>query len=308
MTEITPEPEKVKQANSLVQARYDLSAWELNIFILMLYEMKLARFEKNYYQVSLEKLAKYTPGLNITHVKDAAEKLSRRTLKIQNGEKWLVAPFVSSCEYLMGYLEIGVDSKLLKHYQDLEKYTVYELQTALSVRSKYTKRIYQLISQYKHLGHYITRVDELKMLLGLINEKTGKEEYKMWTSFKERVLDVAKRELFETGELAFTWRVHQKQGKKITHLYFEIIKTAPEKKTPPDPQVIDYLTKTLKLVNWQAERIAERVSPPDIEVTINNIKNAYRLGQVRNIGAYSAMTFDNHFKLGFKNGAPETEA
>jgi plasmid replication initiation protein len=296
--------EIVKESNAMVQARYDLSATELNIIILLLHAMKQKGFSGRYFDVDLQKLQSYVPGVKFHHVKQSARKLMTSVFEVKSADKWIALAFISSMEYKKSgspYLEIGVDPKVMPYYQDLEQYTTFQLETALKVSSKYTKRLYQILSQFKNTGYYVVRIQDLKRILGLIDEKTGKEQYKSFTLFKDRVLETAKKELQKEGDLSFTYRVQDKAGKKVLSLYFEIFQEKIPMSGILESQLFGTLTNEYQLADWQARIVLARVPTPEIEATLKEIVSIYRSNpaSIRNLGGYTAKVFSNNFNLDF---------
>lgn len=96
---------------------------------------------------------------------------------------------------------------------------------ALNLPSKYAKRMYEMLSQFKDTGMMQITVEELKKRLGLIDLETGKERYKDFAWFKRYVLDIAQKELAEHTDISSTYTA-KKTGKKYTHLEFQIKYTA----------------------------------------------------------------------------------
>ena len=90
-----------------------------------------------------------------------------------------------------------------------------------ALRSKYSKRIYKMLSQFKSPGVMHISVEELKKRLKLLDSKTGKEKFKDWTIFVKKVLEVAKREINEFADLRFTYEAKE-TGRKFTNLEFKI--------------------------------------------------------------------------------------
>ena len=139
--------------------------------------------------------------VNYSSFKKATEKLLSRILEgtLSNGNLLQVA-FVSSAEYIAnkGLIEIELSQKILPYYLNLtEKFTTFELEIALNLNSIYSKRIYELISQYKNLPNKSFKISlkTLKETLGVIELKTGKDKYENFSIFKKNVLDTAFKEI-----------------------------------------------------------------------------------------------------------------
>ena len=89
----------------------------------------------------------------------------------------------------------------------------------MSLRSKYSKRLYEMLRQHKEKGMFEITVDELKYRFSLKDDKTKKETYPTWTLFKKQVLDIPQSELEVLADITFTYEA-KKTGRRFTHLTF----------------------------------------------------------------------------------------
>lgn len=315
----TKENQTVKQTNILTQGRYDITATEMNIFICLLYEMKRKNFTGLYYTVDVDELVNINNDKK-QHILDAAKSLMSRQYEkveiIDNVKKTTICNFISSAEFFMGKLEIGLDQKILSEYiQISNNYTEYEIRTALQASSKYTKRIYQLLSQFKNapaatgsqFPNYFVDILELKQMLGVVDTRTGKDKFLNFGVFRSNVLEVAKNELEKlNSDLKFNWHVAQKRGKRVTHLRFEIIymKSNDQLFINSDAeQIYKLLTKTYMLSDWQVRIILKNCTIPEIRETISVLwqKVSDRHNPIKNIGGYAASVFDQKYNLNLTN-------
>ena len=119
-------------------------------------------------------------------------------------------------------LRIKISKRILPYFISLrENYTLFELDIALSLKSKYAKRLYEMLSQHRRAGSFSISVEELKWRLKLIDKKKGTEQYSDFSLLRTRILDVAQEELAKHADICFTY-TPTKTGKKYTHLEFRI--------------------------------------------------------------------------------------
>ena len=85
-----------------------------------------------------------------------------------------------------------------------------------ALESKYQKQMYLLISQWKRMGKYTTKVD------ALMESFKVPESMKRWSEFKIKVLDASAKAFFEKSDVVFEWKVTGKKGKKIDEITFYI--------------------------------------------------------------------------------------
>ena len=164
---------------------------------------------------------------------------------------------------------------------------------ALSLDSKYSKRIYEMMAQYRNLGELKIDVTELKRRLSLYNEKSGVEQYKNWADFERRILLVAQNEMNEKTDLRVTYKTI-KQGRRISTLHFYI-------KAEGRQMAIDYKDETaavfgrlvteFKLRKDQANAVIANCSGPDIAKRLYEIRLMYSDSKIKNLGAYTAKVF-----------------
>jgi plasmid replication initiation protein len=102
-------------------------------------------------------------------------------------------------------------------------YTQAEIINFLALRSRYSKRLYEILKSYQRKGYaFIMQefdMDELKKLLAA-------EKYIRYPDFKRKVLDIALREINEFTDSYITFEVI-KTGRKYTGVKFGIQRKQP---------------------------------------------------------------------------------
>lgn len=312
--------EKKKQTlaehNDLITAHYDMSALEQDIFSLTLAQIKNEAPIDQRYRVSVKDIEELTQKrVDYTKVEKSAKKLLSRvcTIPRENGNRLNVA-MISDSEYIQGegYIEIGISSKLIPYLVGLKaNFTKYQLKMFGALRSKYSKRIYKMLSQFKNSqsknsGILWISVEELKMRLRLLDPKTRKEAFaKDWTGFVRKVLEVAKREINEFTDLRCDYEA-KKTGRKFTHLTFKIVRVPTEQlqnivtqATQEAGRLQNQLLSEFGLKDWQITDIVAYVPEVEIQSTLKDIKAKLSEGQIKNIGGYTARVFDTKYGLGF---------
>lgn len=217
----------IKQHNAITEARYEMSALEKNIFYMLLAELKDDDpKEKRYYKIDLRVLEKRMGRkLTVSTLVRASEGLVFRvyTIKKDNGGI-LDTTLVSSVQNIPeeNCIELGVGSMVRPYLLELKKdYTEFELDTALRLKSKYSKRVYEMLSQHKAEREFTISVEELKYRLALIDSKTGKDKYPGWAMFAKHILENPQKEINDQTDINFTYKL-VKTGRKFTHINFQI--------------------------------------------------------------------------------------
>lgn len=217
----------IKQHNAIIEARYDISALEKNIIYMLLAQLKDDDPpRKSYYNIDFSELEKrLNQTIPINSLVKAAEALVFRVYTIPKEEGGvLYTSLISSVENLPEHnvIQVGVSSMAKPYLLALKNnYTEFQLDMALRLKSKYAKRMYEMLSQHMEKGTMEVSVEELKYRLALKDPKTGKELYETWSMFEEHVLAVPQKELAQYTDIRFTYTV-LKTRRKYTDLVFKI--------------------------------------------------------------------------------------
>lgn len=296
--------------NALITAHYDMSASEQDIFSLVLAQLKEEDGPEQLYHVSINELEELSKKqINYQHARRTTQKLQTRlcTFVKENGNL-LDVTMISDAEYIKGegYIEIGLSPKLRPYLFNLKtNFTRYQLRMFGALRSKYSKRMYKMLSQFKSTGIMRISVAELKTRLKLLDPKTGKEAFaKNWTEFVNKVLDVAKEEVNESTDLRCSYEAH-KTGRKFTHLEFKIARVPMEQlkamhgEDPTMAELRNRLVTQFRLSDWQATDIIVHVPEQEIRKTFHEITVQLSDKRIKNIGGYTAKVFNDKYSLGF---------
>ena len=242
--------ELLRQHNAITEARYEMSALEKNIVYLLMREIKGEDPNDKEYLVNICELEKVFGVLEHKEIREATNNLLRRayTIRRDNGDI-LVVSLMTVVRYDIGAkkLAIKISSKILPYFVELKNnYTTFELDVALSLRNKYSKRLYEMLSQHKSLGEFSISVKDLKWRLDLVEENNKQEKYLKFNAFKQRVLEPAQKELAEYADISFSYEV-TKTGNKYTELKFKINPTSPQPLDKPGTQAFIYFSLAASL-------------------------------------------------------------
>ena len=294
----------IVQNNALTMARYRWTAGEQDlVYMLLLQLYKSDPVDKVYYILIKDLEAMIGKTLNYKQVKENTLKLISRVYTITEGEDILQVGMISSARYLKGEgkIAIRIDPEVRPYLFDLKtNYTKYGAFMAMTLQSMYSKRLYEILSQFKHTGIMRISIYKLKYILDLIDEKSSKETYPIWTTFAKKVLEVARKELDQYTDISFTYTV-KKQGRKFTDLEFKIISKNPQLSLDLKDLNTDFykrLTDKFKLSAWQATLLLEHIPEREIHSTLYEIQLRNISGEIKNIGGFTAHTFENKYKLG----------
>lgn len=209
----------VKQDYQLVNAKYKLSTAEIRFVMVALTQLENDDTEFTEYEIKVSELEeKLQAEQNETRLKQFAKKLLSKPLEVPTEDGFIIANWFADIEYIKGQAKFKVSfSKKLKPYLlELKKrYVSYNLKNILPLTSSYSVRIYQMLKEYEKLKIRYIKVDELMDILQVPNS------YKLYSKFKQGILQVAEKELAEHTDICFTFE-EEKEGRKVDRLILRI--------------------------------------------------------------------------------------
>ena len=294
---------EIWQDNVLTVARYEMSETEKNILYMVVAQVKPGDSELKKYQVSVNQMAEINRStrLKMEAYRQATRKLMTRIFEttLPNGD-FLQASFITSALYKKGtdIIEIGLSTEVRPFYVDLnQRYTKIQLAAAISLNSAYAKRIYEVLCMYKNMKDKTFRreLNEFKTMLSIIDQKTGKDSYPNWTIFKQKILDVAVKEINGHTDITFTFKPiygdRPGRGRKpVVEIEFEVFYQA-----KPEPaqtsNLHERLVKQFRLRPDQADTVLATHSIEVVTRQLYDIQTKAADGKVKNVGSYTAKVF-----------------
>lgn len=165
-------------------------------------------------------------------VRAALIKLQSRKLifndDYKNQELDSLAPFYR-VKMLNGIVSIGVVDEAVPFFLELKQgFTQFQLKAALSLESKYSQRLYELLcskiwregGKPNTVNHWRgVDISELRTMLGIEPNKL-----KQKSEFEDRVLKIAQNEIRQKADIDFEYKFDEdtKQGKQYTSITFTV--------------------------------------------------------------------------------------
>ena len=223
----------VKKSNYFIMnCSYDLTLVEQKIILTLAsmvhpededfksYKFRIADFMD---LVGVDDKTKYTEIPKIT------KELMKKVFEIQEGNKLIQTAWLSGAIYEKGTGEVELTfSSYLKPYMLKlnTMFTQYKLSNILSMKSKYSPRIYELLkcNEYKKQGYIEIEVVELRHLL------KAEDIYPLYADFKRYILIRTQKELNKLSDISFEFE-EIKTGRKVTSIRFYIHSTKKIEKT-----------------------------------------------------------------------------
>jgi plasmid replication initiation protein len=215
---------EIRQHNALTNARYEYTELQLDLFFFII--SKLRKDEKDtIYKLDIKELSNLTgKRYNGAYLHKATADMGSRMLEVEDAKEYRQIWMFQQIRYLKGegIIEFDLTKYVLPYlFQLKNNFTSYELAAALRLTSKYAKRIYQICSQWKDLGETKKYdLQDFKKMLGLLDEK-GNEKMERISQLREKVLDVAVKQINEHTELNVSYKL-EKRGKTFKNITFTV--------------------------------------------------------------------------------------
>lgn len=224
---------RIVQSNVITTARYEFSVIEKRILYCIINQINVG-FKNNpddykdtsgWRNVTLcikgSDLVKC--GEKTSEIRSAMQKLQKRTIEIQRDQRWSSIVFITAIDHYekTNVYKIEISRHIVPYFVELSsKFTAYYIAVALSLKSVYSQRFYELCCQYKSKKSFALDIEELRKMFAI----EGK--YQKINDMKKRVIDIPMKEIKDSfdqklSDLYFTVQP-QKQGRQIVAYEFTI--------------------------------------------------------------------------------------
>ena len=231
MASTTDEKPEVKQkvviSNKFTQnnlfTENKLKELELNIIRYCISKIKPSDIDFDWVEISARKFAAMC-GVSVSNVYATFEELAeyyvdkKDWVKLPEGKRYMA--WFSGAQYHEGRGTLSL--KLHEDFKEIlinvkPPYTSYELFCYLHTRSKYSKKLYELLHSYNNLKEVTFTIVEIREQLGAVNC------YKSNGDFITNVIERAVREINARTDLLVNYSLdYQGKGNKITNITFNI--------------------------------------------------------------------------------------
>lgn len=213
----------IVKSNDLIQkSRFDLTLSEQKIVLRLIQMIQPQDEEFKYYSFDIQEFCDICgidrlSGGNYAYIKNTIQKLRDKSFYIDIDGKEVICSWINKArlEKSSGTIEIRLDDDLIPYLLHLnDKFTVYSFYNILAMKSKYSPRLYELLKseQYKRCFNY--DLSDLKRLLNA-------ERYELYGNFKQKVLDIALKEINETTDIYVEYEPIRTK-KKYTAIRFTV--------------------------------------------------------------------------------------
>ena len=236
----------VKKSNYFIMnTSYDLSLEEQKLILTLAsmvqpsdeefkpYNFRIADFME---LLGVDTKTKYTEIPKIT------KELMKKVFEIQEGNVLIQTAWLSGARY-----EKGSGMVTLKFNPDLKPYmlqlnsmfTQYKLANILSMKSKYSPRIYELLkcNEFRKQGYIDIEIDDLRQILKAENI------YPRYYDFRRFILESTQKELKKLTDINFDFE-EMRYGRKVTSIRFYI--KSNKTRAIKEPKAIDELSAAIE--------------------------------------------------------------
>ena len=215
-----PSEKKIKQHNTITSGRTDYSACQLDVLFMLLACIDDSDAPNKRYNIRVKDIELITGRKwNYQQLLESNEEMMSRVFKIEEADGLRQIVLFSEIKYLdgTGSFDMVINEPARPYFFELKNnYTFLELKSALSCTSKHAKRLYSLACQWRGTGGHTYSIGELKEILGL-KDPRGKEpeQYTKVSQLKEKVLDLAKRQINEHTDIVFDYELLKVRGRSF---------------------------------------------------------------------------------------------
>lgn len=216
----------VKKSNYFIMnSCYDLTLEEQKLILTLasMVQPTDEEFKPYLFKISdFIKLLGITDQSKYSEIPKITKGLMKKVFEIDEGKKVLQVAWLSSAEYESGsgQVELMFSPKLKPYMLKLsDMFTQYKLTNILSMKSKYSPRIYEILkcNEFKKQGKIVIELTELRKLLKAENI------YPRYYDFKKNVLEATQKELDQLTDISFDFN-ENRERRKVKEIEFIISK------------------------------------------------------------------------------------
>lgn len=234
-----PPTKIVVKDNSLIDASFNLTLVEQRIMLLAIVSAREVNNLSPETPIEI-KVKDYVQQYSVSNatayetIKDAADILFNRQFsfnsRYKNENAITKARWVNKITYVkdIGEIVLHLSSDVISLISRLEsQFTKYMLDQVSGFKSKYSIRLYELILKWSTTGKTEKYdIDDLRNKLGV-----SESEYKQFSDFKKRVLEVAINEISDQTDIKIEMMLI-KAGRTVKNIQFRIIPKQIKEVTP----------------------------------------------------------------------------
>lgn len=216
----------VAQDNALVTGKYDLSAMEQKLFLVLVSTIKKedSEIKKTAFRIKdLSELMGVSTQLLYRDLPKICKSIMKKVVEVEKEDgSWHYFNLMPSARYIakQGIIELQINEEAKPYLIQLkELFTSYNLKNAINLNSKYAIRIYQLTKSSLYKNELIIGLEDLKERL-ILTQKS----YNRFCNINTKVIQPSIREINDKTDIKVECE-HIKSGREVVALKFKINKS-----------------------------------------------------------------------------------
>lgn len=208
----------VAKGNDIIQkSRYEMNAQQSKVLLYLISLIKPDDDISKAYTFSVSDFCKACgitqSGKNSQNAQAAIKALADKSIWVQQTPKtqvllrWLSTVTLHNST---NQFEITFHPDMLPYLYSLKThYTSYQLSNVLTMKSKYSIRLYELLKSYQHVYDGM-----VSFTLAELQDRLDAKDYDRYTNFNQRVLSVAVEEINECSDISVEYEPYSTSGKQ----------------------------------------------------------------------------------------------
>ncbi len=240
LQEIDRDTKRIAQSNVFTEARFQYSRGQMDLLFAIMAQLGFTDKPNQSYSISISDIENITRRKwNHKQLQDSISEMGDRHWHIEkpNGG-WKKIWLFQDAEYVAGEsrVEITLTNIVRDHLFGLkENFTVFQLSSALDLKSSYSKRIYTLCCRWKdtrelsNKGFKIMLLEDFRYMIGIKKdaEKSTKkgapdieaiDMYPQISELKTRVLNKAKKEINKLTDVHFDYELIKRSSARYNYI------------------------------------------------------------------------------------------
>lgn len=296
------------QPNSWTQGKMYYTPAEFDLVSIAISKIELG---KHSYQIHIKELNEISgKEWNESHLYSLCNTIIRKPFerKLENGWEIYVAFTRFIFNRKTNVVEVDINDYVLRDLFEVKNNMTYqELRSVVALNKQHAKRIYGWASQFKSSGVCRIPLHNLKIMLGLKDDK--EEKYQNIREFKRTVLKASCEEISEKTNLNVTFDVEKDYDKSVKNIIFRIeekknlfdralAQLSGQKQDPTTYQLITAALREKDISEKIADKIARISTYPQLLAIMDEIKSkSYTNNPVKNIPAYIVNYYTKRLNL-----------
>lgn len=304
----------LKKHSAIIQMRNDITANQRKLFNAILYIAGIQLIENPesvFFKArfsDIRKLSGLTHETNYKYIKDALTALQKTNIEYNVLEKdkeveWGIFALLAEVKIKKEdeFIYFAFPPTIQENIKRPNLYALLNMGIINGLKSKYTIALYELLQDYRKIMKLQLSIEELKALMGI-----GDSQYKVFTMFKQKILDVAVKEINTKTDLRVSYSFGM-EGRKYTSIEFRIKSVIqPELPAIKSKHAISSIHDAplndealiRKLLHYgfsskNANKYLESLSSEEINNALRLLEASMKKKSIKNPGGYLATLLNN---------------